>query len=105
MDAALLDLLRQTVTIEPYTGPDPFGAPGYGPPVEYPARVRREAKMVRASDGEERVSSTVVWLDGAAQVGPQDRITMPDGSHPPILAVESSPDETGETYVVKVRCE
>lgn len=99
MHPALLALLQQRVTIEPYTEADPFGAPGYGPPVEYPARVVGEMRMVRTPDGEEVVSSTKVTIpgppDGPEAVDPRSRITLPDGSQPPILAAPGYPDETG----------
>lgn len=107
MDATLLDLCQQTLTLEAPGSPDGFGGTAYGAAVAYPARIRGEAKLVRAADGQERVSSTVAWVpgppDGPATIDPLSRATLPDGSQPPILAIESMPDETGAVDHFKVR--
>ena len=100
-------LLRQLVTIEAYQDSDGFGGPGFAAGVEYAARVRATQRMVRSPDGEERVSSTVVTLpgppEGPAAVDPRSRVTLPGGAKPPILAVESYPDEAGVIDHFKLR--
>jgi len=100
-------MLGQEVVIEPYTGSDSFGAPVYGPGASYPARVVGEVKMVRSPTGEEVVSSTKVTIpgppDGPEAVDPRSRITLPDGSTPPILAAPSYPDEYGDIDHIVLR--
>lgn len=107
MDPALLDMCKQTVTVETPGDPDGFGGTGYSPPAPYPARVKAEAKLVRAPDGAEKVSSTVAWIpgppDGPEVIPPLARITLPDGAQPPVLTVGTMPDETGAVDHHKVR--
>lgn len=107
MHAELLDFCRQRITIEPYIESDRFGAPVYGLGDEYPARVVGEVKMVRATTGEEKVSSTKVTIPGPphgpGSIDPRSRITLPDGSTPPILAVGTHPDEEGRLHHFTVR--
>lgn len=93
-------LLRQAVTVEPFEEEDGFGAASYDEPLEYPARVRPEHRMVPNREGEEKLSSTMITLPGPPEgpdaVDPRSRVTLPDGSQPPILAVQATPDELGE---------
>lgn len=105
MDAALKELLKQTVTFEPYTGRNSYGKETYGAAVPQPARVTEELVMVRQPDGSEKLAKTLVRLDGNAVVDSRDRITLPDGTHPAILSVARFPDESGTNYTVKVRTE
>ncbi len=100
MEPDLLALMPHTVTVEPLTGRDDYGRPTYGAAVQYRARVVGKQKLVRAADGAERVSATTVYLASAPGVGPEDRITLPDGSRPPILAVSKVPDEKGAHHEV-----
>lgn len=102
MHPALRALLKETVTVRPKTGRSGYGAPAYGAPVTYPARCRQVSRLVRAPDGQEKLASWEVRLDGDAVVGPEDEVTLPNGTKPPILRVSSVPDETGVTYTVKV---
>lgn len=105
MDAALRDLLQQQVTIEPFTSRNDYGAATYGAPVPYPCRVVEDLQMLRQPDGSQKLARHKVTLDGDAVVDPRDRLTLPDGTVPRILAVERYPDETGTIYTVLVRTE
>lgn len=107
MHPELLALCRQRITIEPYLESDRFGTSIYGQGGEYPARVVGEVKMVRATTGEEMVSSTKVTIPGPphgpASIDPRSRITLPDGSAPPILAMGTHPDEEGRLHHYTLR--
>lgn len=90
-----VDLMNDTVTVEPWTGQDAYAKPSFGAAVQYKGRVVSRIRMVRAFDGQEKVSSRTVWLAGDLKVDPRDRLTLPDGTQPPILSVNAFPDETG----------
>jgi hypothetical protein len=49
------------------------------------------------------VSSAVVHLDGRPSIGLRDKITLPDGATPQILAVKSYSDQSGG-YTTEVHC-
>ncbi len=95
MEPDLLALMFHTVTVEPFTGRDEYGRPTYGAATQYRARVVGMQRLVRTPDGAEKVSATTVYLASAPGVGPEDRVTLPDGSQPPILVVSRMPDDRG----------
>ncbi len=99
MERDLLELLQQTVAIEPWSGNNAYGEARYGPGASYPARVQEKVKMIRNAKGQEVVSTAQVYLDGVVPVTVKDRITLPNGTQPLIQAITSSPDETGSNYV------
>jgi len=100
------EVLNQTVTIEQYYSTDEFGDATYKTGVSYKAMVQRRVKMIRTLQGAEAVSSCSILMDGTVsavldQYG-RDRITLPDGSKPQILAIEDGIDDAGETIYVEV---
>ena len=100
------DLLHQTVTIEPYSGNDGYGNPSYGAGVDYKARVVGKQMLVKAMDGQDRMSQFTVVLKSNATVDSRSRITLPSQytpSQPPILAIGTYPDEDG-IHHTKVFC-
>lgn len=109
MHASLRTLLRQTVTREPYLSVDEWGTTSYGPPstvrcriVYRPTVIRTSGRQAMAQDAIQELISTAMVTCVPTGWGPQDRITLPDGSQPVILDVRLYPDETGATYVEKV---
>jgi len=97
MDAGLLLLLNQHVTIAPATGLDSEGMRTYGTAVTVDALVIGKQKLVLDSQGRDVVSSAQVYLDGTAVVTTESKITLPDGTTPVILAVSVYPDLDGVT--------
>jgi hypothetical protein len=54
--------------------------------------------MTRSTKGKDTVSTAQVYLDGLTPVGPDDRITLPDGTQPLIISIATLVDETGATH-------
>ncbi|MGE5619538.1 MAG: hypothetical protein ACM3US_09810 [Sphingomonadaceae bacterium] len=100
IDPELLALMTETVAIEPRTGVNAYGEALYGAAVQYKARIVGRIRRVTDSAGSERVSTKTITLGAAAVVSPFDRLTLPDGSRPVILAVGSYPDESGAHHTV-----
>ena len=93
-------LMRQHVTIAPFSGYDGYGAASYGAGVAYNAAVVGDVKRVVGVDGQEVPSTQTVYLKSNAAVRPEDRITLSTedvGStetyaiQPPIMAVGRFP--------------
>lgn len=109
MDAPLLDLLVDTVTIAPWASQDAAGQATYGAPVAYDALVEYDttkAIVVGTIDGrggQAVVFKAVVHLDGRPTISLRDKITLPDGSTPAILNVRSYSDQSGG-YTTEVHC-
>lgn len=100
------ELLNQQVTIETFHSIDLNGDPSYNAGATYIARVERRIKIVRALTGDQAVSTNGIFLDGAVSsvLDPfgRDRITLPDGTKPIILAIEDGVDGDGTTMYVEV---
>ena len=102
LESDFLDLMTQTVTIEPYTGQNASGEASYGTAVSYSARVVGKSRMVRNITGQEVVSSKTVYLYGASlSFSVKDRVTLPSGNvpqTPPMIAVSQFPDDEGNHH-------
>lgn len=89
------DMMPHTVTHATVASRDTYGAKTYNTATSYTARVTYKPTMVRSADGMEVLARGVVWLMGSPAVDPDDQITLPDSTTPPILAAELIPDEDG----------
>jgi CxxC motif-containing protein (DUF1111 family) len=94
--------LSSSVTVEPYSSIDEDGQQTYGTAVTYDAFVAHKSVKVFNPDGVEVVSSAQVYLDEDAVITSSARITLPDGTKPRILAVETSNNITDGTAYLKV---
>ena len=97
-----LDMCPHTVTVEPFSSLDQYGAKTYGTAVTHRARVQGKTQMVRTLTGEETVSTVTVYL-AASTVGVKDRITLPSPftpTQPAILNVQRVSDESGQHHIV-----
>lgn len=96
MDSAFLDLLPDTVTVQREVQRTLQGQPIHGTPEPHPARVIYRRRRVRGPRGSNcEIARGECWLPGAAGITTADRLTLPDGTCPPILAVERLADEQG----------
>jgi hypothetical protein len=100
VDSALLALLPSTVSVQSLTGvsTDGYATPTYSTATNYYARVADVQRMVRTFNGDEQISRTVVWLYSTGSFDPSDKVTLPDGSTPPLIATERWPDQDGDYY-------
>ena len=95
-------MLKDTVMVFKRGSVNEYGEPQPEAGIVCPARIQNKRKMIRNADGDEIVSSAVVYLDGSVDIDAADAIQLEDGSQPLILQVDSSPDENGNTYFRKV---
>jgi len=98
MDASLLLLLNQLITIEPASGMDAYGQSSYGTGVSVHARVEGRNRVVVDAQGNNAVSSTTIYVDGLTVVSTASRITLPNGTTPLILAIAEMPDIDGTPH-------
>ena len=75
---ALSLLLPQAAVVERYAGEGAYG-PSYDPPVTIPCRVQGGNELVRNAEGDEVVSSAMVFFKPDAPVTPESRIAL-DGT-------------------------
>ncbi len=74
---------------------DGYGDAVYGTASTFTARVVGKQTLVRTFEGTEELATTIVYVASTGTINPSDRITLPDGSTPPLLAVSTFPDEDG----------
>ncbi len=101
-DASLLALMPSTIKVSTRTTHSNYGEPSFAATTSsYRARVVEKPGYVRSAEGEEIAYHTVAWVrsTGAVSITASDRVTLPDGSRPPVVGVERYPDEDLEHHV------
>ena len=104
MDYNLKQMLKQTVTIATYASRNSYNEFTHGTGTSVACRIVKDFKAIRTADGRDVISSTQIYVDGDTDLGESKdvsvncKITLPDGSTPEVLHIESFPDETGVTY-------
>lgn len=90
LDPGMLDLMEDTVTIEPFSSVDQYQAVTFGAAVTYRAQVLPYVERVIGPDGREVRSTAKVIVPDRLSIDPRSRITLPSGfnpASPPILGV------------------
>lgn len=104
IDDALYDLMRQTITVEPFSANTSIdGQRSYGSAQTIRARIEAVNTKVFTSSrtdpqAVEVLASRKIYIPDTPVVTVSDRLTLPDGERPRILKVEANPDEFGDTH-------
>ena len=90
--------MPHTIKWESFTGfNDDYGHPFRLAPVDLKCRIDEKVRRVRDANGEEKVSTTMLYVLGGP-MDVKDRITLPDTvkgpKQPPILTVSNQWDKT-----------
>jgi hypothetical protein len=101
------EFYNDEVTRQEYTGQDGYGQPTHGTAVTHYCRVVYKPQLLRFS-GAGEVQGTVREVVSTAQIfvksivgwNLRDKVTMPDGTSPPILQIVTYPDEDGPHHEV-----
>lgn len=108
-DPEFLAMMPDRLVLEPLTGETTRGDPSYGPAVERPMRIEENLETLRRMGISEVQFDTVAFVapyrwnagtsswdpDPAAAIDGEDRVTLPDGRHPPIQSVAAERDDEG----------
>lgn len=100
-ETSFLSLMNSTVTVSTRASHNNYGEPSYGSGTGYRARINAKSGFVRTASGETIEYNTVVWVNSTKAFTADDRIALPDGSTPEVLAVERPYDEDGAQHHVK----
>lgn len=100
-EAGFLTLMGSTVTISTRASHNNYGEPSYGSGTGYRARIATKAGFVRGASGETIQYATVVWVNSTKAFTVDDRLALPDGTTPQVVAVERPFDEDGAQHHVK----
>ena len=99
----LLSLMPQTLKVSTRVSHNNYGEATFATSTtSYRCRVLEKPGYMRDSADEDVGYHTVAWVrsTGATSITASDRVTLPDGSRPPVLGVERYNDEDGENHVV-----
>jgi hypothetical protein len=97
-DSAFLTIMTSTLTVTRLTGvsTDGYGRPAYSTSaLKRRCRVTEKQTLVRTFDGTQELARTVCWVRSTSSFSPSDKITLPDGSTPPLLSLDEYKDENG----------
>jgi len=97
----LLALMSETVTQAGWSGmsTDGYATATYSTAGStFPARVVTEQRLVRTFDGTEELATTTVWVASTSTFSALGQWTLPDGTTPGLLSVETFRDENGVTH-------
>lgn len=103
-DPALDELLSLEIVRRPYSGQNEYGEKSFGTAERHAAQVTHKPRLVRTSGGgqtegtEREVVSTARVITKVIGWDTRDQITLPDGSTPQILHVDTHTDEDGEHH-------
>lgn len=90
------ELMDETVLLETVLTRDARSRPlTFAGPVAYPAHIERAEDVITDEAGPVWQRAATIFLGGAPDVTQDDRLTLPDGSQPPIERVTRQRDEDG----------
>jgi hypothetical protein len=102
IEQELLDLMLDTVTLEPSTGFTKYNDPTYGTPIAVQCHIVRMNKRALDRSGREVTSTVqVILADPTLEIDTNARLTLPDGSRPAIVQLNAEEDDQGP-YLLEV---
>lgn len=99
---ALTADIQGTITHERYKEDDSYGNRRYYAAVSYGVIVEHRDRYVTAKDMTQQLSKTCIQFLEPVAVTHQDRITLPGGSKPQIIAIEGVENPDGVMYAARV---
>jgi len=97
--ASYLEFMPSTVKISTRKGSNNYGeATVSTTTTRYRARITFQPHEMRRAGGEVVAVKNVCWVASTGTIHATDRITLPDGSTPPILGVETPTDRDGNHH-------
>ncbi len=101
IEAAFASMMPSSVVITAPSATDAYGKRTWSASsTTVKCRIQRSRRLIVSQDGKEVPEEGRVYCYGTATVTVNDRLTLPDGTTPPILSVETRNDETGAYVTV-----
>lgn len=96
------ELMPHTIIVRRSTGRNDYGEVTWGTASTYQGRWVKQPREILSATGEQTVSDGHVYISGEVppNISTLDQITLPDGTTPNILRVDTYPDEDGEHHEV-----
>jgi len=101
IDAELLEIMVDTITLASVSALDAYGKRTWASATTITnCRVQTGDHKVIDSAGAEAVASGKVYVPGNPTVTLYSKVTLPDGSQPPIIAIDRVGDQVGSNHLV-----
>lgn len=101
IDPAFLELMNQTIEVEPFVSIDAYGHEVYGTAVVYPnCYIQEMPTKVLNQMGVEVISSHTVYVATDARIDVTSRVTLPDDAQPFLIRSDVLYDEIGDIHHV-----
>jgi len=94
--------IQPTIAHEPYAEDDGYGGVTYGAAVTRYVIASKSIKQVIGQSGQITVSNSQVLILANVAVNFRDRITLPDGTQPPIIGVQGVWNKDAGMYYTEV---
>jgi hypothetical protein len=99
LEPQLAAMLTQVVAVEPLAGTDEYGQPVYGPAQPWACLSFALPDRTLGKDGPVIIDWSLLIFPPDAPVTVNCQLTLPDGSSPPVLGVETLFDERGTHHL------
>jgi hypothetical protein len=100
LESDFLAMSTQTITVEPLSTVNAYGAPTFGTSTTYRAYIEPGTFITKNLQGVEEVASAMVYvLSSSASLAVQDRVTLPDGRKPKLIRVDILNDDEGQHHI------
>lgn len=95
-----IDCMPHSIVVNSFASLNGYGKPTYSTQGStYRGLVQNKRRVIRGTDGTEKVSSARVILASTVAISITDKITLPDGTVRPVLNVDLMFDEEGQSHV------
>lgn len=103
VEPALRALMTQTIRVSTRSGHTAYGAPSFAATATtYRARIVDRPGFTRGNTGEDVAYRSIAWIASTGSLHVDDRYLLPDGTSPPVVALERYPDERGAYHHAKL---
>lgn len=101
IESLLTDLMVETITIASVSSKDAYGKHTWSAPTSInKCRVQTGSHKVLDTAGQETIAEGKVYVPNHPSVTVNSKLTLPDGTTPPILSVDTFGDERGDHHTV-----
>lgn len=95
-EAEFLTLMPSTITVATQASRAADGHVTYSTATStYRCRIVKANQNIRGADGTWVMVGWIAWVASTGYLSVQDKYTLPDGTSPPVLAIETITDEDG----------
>jgi hypothetical protein len=101
IDTALTDIMVDTITLAAVSAKDAYGKHTWSTAVTVAnCRVQTGNHKVVDATGVEAIAVGKVYVPGSPALSLFDKVTLPDGTQPPIITIDRVGDEIGSNHTV-----